>query len=1290
MKRASLAQIAGSVAALIALGLASCGGAPPPPRGGPFVGDGGAPTTITVGSPLCTKARASEDLRPRVDLTGFTTGSMGTGPQLVHTSDLFVRFNAICGGCHVEASTDGKHVTQDTFADVVDASWVAPIKADDKYMPPAPAGKPYSMRSGNDPVILLVKYLEAWLAAGRPKDVFMIDEDLGGAASSTGYGFAPAVASAFTNLGNCVTNAAGYETSTSGVMESMDKFWEDATDLPQNLSQTDLTTFDSEALAATGVIAFVPTYPLWSAGSGKLRHIRVPRGKHVSFDKTRQAFTIPPNTRFYKTFFRKVVDRAGQLTNRKMETRLIVARPATTLPDGTVQQNALFGTYVWSDDETTATLANLPYRDGTPFADQGRTYITDELAYQDVVDSISVGADFDAALAAALKRYPTLQQHYAIPGRVRCVQCHMGSPMQDFVLGFIPLQISRRPTGTGGTYELTGDDEMTQLQRLIDYGVITGMTSPADVVPLELSQGTRRARTEGELAAQAYMIGNCAHCHNPHGLPSVTKPELVTLNFMPSPTDGGIFEMPFEKMSPIRARGAGGDIPIPYITPSLRDYPVATADGIRIDNGQGISPNFSENTVGPPTWTPKYDISAGGRGCGEDTRDTRAYCGKRKDGLTFVPAPWRSLIYRNVDSPFPYFDDYVPFPHMPMNTFSFDCRAPRIMGDWMVGLPAARKTPSISEDTLPRFIPTVVTYIDEFGIKQTVNTSSLADYDSAPQPYVEVKPTDKGYADALIQASARLDEYHAGVRYNYCEDVLSPDIYDPVVSEATPNGYRPAPDRFLLGGTPPLDPTRPGEYVQPAIGVPYHSHFFPYDPTDTPPPWSPRRPEWATSHLIVPPLQDDPSPPAGGNVLSPEVTADRRLVATAINEASLTDALRAYATTEIPYGLWQVKSGCAGQLAKQPKVSSFTGANRPAWMDVAKAPADAPVYMIAPGAALYRHICINCHGPKADGKGLQADALAASSEGEARPANFHEGLFGPSSDPGANLRNTFAMGAGGADAPGWAARYMAWMALGGTLKVIPQDIIHQVEATTILGEKRPNLHLIPGGGEVSANMLNLAKGLCAVVLPDANKARDYFQKYTTFQGVEPYAYPPYEADAAPFIRTNEDKEMWLYLCTQFSPAVVRVYNVHGSAPAEDNPETRTVVLGAFYYADGYPSTAPVLDHQRNVVNGVNPATNYYPACVKMPTNPSDIAFLQQTRLWMLYKMPPCPAEFIANGKVMWSDNGTSDQVSEWYDNMARWSLRGAIATGMSVFSYLSAGGAQMAIKPYYNQCQLLK
>ena len=86
-----------------------------------------------------------------------------------------------------------------------------------------------------------------------------------------------------------------------------------------------------------------------------------------------------------------------------------------------------------------------------------------------------------------------------------------------------------------------------------------------------------------------------------------------------------------------------------------------------------------------------------------------------------MPAPWRSLIYRNVDTPFPYFDDYVPFPHMPMNTPGFDCRAPRIMGDWMVGLPAdAQAARRFPEDALP-------------AIEHRPDAEET--YDDSPQPY---------------------------------------------------------------------------------------------------------------------------------------------------------------------------------------------------------------------------------------------------------------------------------------------------------------------------------------------------------------------------------------------------------------------------------------------------------------------------------------------------------------------------------------------------------------------------
>jgi mono/diheme cytochrome c family protein len=1248
-----------------------------PPRGGPFVPEPPPPPPPPI-APACNPAHASEDLRPRADLTaGGVPGMMMGAQQTVPTKELFSRFNTICGNCHVTGTSGGKHTSEETFATVVDETWLAAMESDDPAicMPqPAALGTPCSVRRNEPDMQALIDNMKAWIAQGRPTDQYTY-EDQGASKGNTAadYMFAPAVAAAMTNLGNCIPNKEAYAISTGGVMESMDEVFAGATALPKTIAETDLITFDSETLAANGVIAYVPTYPLWSDGSGKLRHIRVPRGQTVKFDKDKQTFDIPANTRFYKTFFRKVVDRTGVLRNRKMETRLIVARPPIEHPDGTVDQTALFGTYIWSADETSAKLTDLTYRDGNPFPDETLTYYTDELEYQDILNNgVGPGTDatYDARLQAVLDEHPGLEQRYGVPGKIRCLQCHQGSPTKDFVLGFFPLQVARRADGTGGTYEPTGDDEVTQLQRLIDYGVISGMASPADVLPLEQSEGTRKPRTEGELKAQAYMVGNCAHCHNPRGFPSIAKPALAgVLNFMPDADKGGVFEFKFDTVSPVRQRGANGDVSIPYITPSLNDYPVATDDLVRIDNGISVDPANG----GQPTWTPKFYAGNGVReDCsGGSSPLKRAFCRDRTSGPSDVPAPWMSLIYRNVDTPYQYFDDFVPFPHMPMHTPGYDCRAPRIMAEWMVGLPARLQ-------------------------------------DLKSQPYQEVHPGDPDYAIAVDDANDRLKPYHDGIRYQYCQDVLSADILDPIPSTGP---YQPDTTRFTFQGTPPFDPTRPGEYVQPSIGVPYHDHWFEYDPTEPNGEWSPRRPDWKK---VVVDQEDDITPADGeAKTVPADELRQRHVTIDAINAATLSSELQTYARKKIPFGLWQVKPECAAKLAAQDKVSKFLaaptgdgcGSNACDWISRTNPAPDRAVYQSTPGAMIYRHICFNCHGPNADGKGLQGDALASASDGKARPADFRDGLFGPMASPGANLLKVFSAAMPGStsatDAEQWASRYMAWMALGGTLRRIPQDIIHQVEATTVLGEHRQSLFKLPGAGQVSANMLNLAKALCALVLPDPIADNFLFPDYgDTFKNDR---YPPYNIlpKESPFITTNGDKDMWLTLCSQFSPQVIRVYTLQFQA---------FIHLSAIYYADGYPESALVLDQNQQQVPFVSQATskamgvplaNNYPACFEPPTRPEDIAFLAKPDnanfVASKSNLPPCDPGFLSAGRTLWREGfeGANDPEGQqtyasYVENVSRWMQQGAAAAGMAVFTYLHDGGAQTGVDPYYNECELLK
>ena len=146
---------------------------------------------------------------------------------------------------------------------------------------------------------------------------------------------------------------------------------------------------------------------------------------------------------------------------------------------------------------------------------------------------------------------------------------------------------------------------------------------------------------------------------------------------------------------------------------------------------------------------------------------------------------------------------------------------------------------------------------------------------------------------------ARMVEYHEGVRYQYCQDVLSPDIYDPFVPVVHPEyPYHPNPYQYQTSAdpeTPPLDPMHPDRYVQPRIGVPYHAHWINYDPTEPPPPWVPRRTDWkeilvgGTSDTGVPIGMKSPEQlEADGNQADADAFRRRRAyVARALGESDL-------------------------------------------------------------------------------------------------------------------------------------------------------------------------------------------------------------------------------------------------------------------------------------------------------------------------------------------------------------------------------------------------------------------
>jgi len=1222
---------------------------------GPDGGAGDVPTLPignTSGPLTCTPAQGSEAMPARSSVMSAEASANST--TTVYTENLINLFRANCGGCHVESSLGNFHVTPLTFGKVIDQSVIDRITSDDPslYMPPAgtPGSGAYSQRQPSDPMVVLANLLKQWLAQGRPDELFTVASMDPGDTNS--FLLSPQVGMNLTNIGDCIPSKSGVSTSSS-TMDQMDAFFASATALPTSLSATDLTTLDSTSLAQVGVFAYAPQYPLWSDSSGKLRYIRVPRGHSVTFHKDTQTWDIPPNTRFYKTFLKEVLDSDGNDRFRKIETRVIVTRPDTTLPDGTVQQNALFGTYVWNDDETTATLSQLPLRDGTPFTDSLFEYTLDEPKEQMIRDSMPANLKYQLEVAN-----PGLKRHYAIPGSQRCVQCHMGSPTQDFALGFLPLQIARRASGSGGAYEVTGADEMTQLQRLIDYGVITGMASAADVLPLEQSQGTRTARNDNELKAQAYLLGNCAHCHNPRGFPSLKNPELKdVLNFLPG-ASSGVFQFPLERYSPLRARGIQGDVRIPYITPSLREYPV--------------DPSVSGNN-----WATKSVKTC------TNTSDPVALfmCQGRTDSQpATIPAPWRSLVYRNVDTPFMYADDFVVYPHMPMNSAGFDCRAPHIMADWMVSIPAVRKMPQVDENAL-------------YGNKA---------YDDSEQPYVEVPPTDPAYPDAQAAALARLDEYHKGGRYDFCPDTS--DIVDPAVVAAGGN------DPIVPTSAPLYDPKNPSKLLQPDIGVPDRAHWVVTDLTERPGDWGPRRPDW-NSFLLDNTVDMGDLPPDA--VLRAQELLERANVLAAVRSVSLTQSIKDLVLTDAPFGLWQLKDGCnfSGICKVSDVMAGKSGCGSgtpPRWLTVNGAPpaADAPVYMLAPGAAVFTNICINCHGPQADSHGLLSDAISNMTGGTARVADFRDGLFGLVSSPGSNRAAIFGPGNDQVDADGkttigakimasgltaddWGARYMSWMALGGTRAKIPDAILNIVGTTRVLGVPR-GAHAIPSA---SPNMLKLAQALCAQVIPQVVGG-------VKLDGILETGTLPW-SDISALIDSNGDAEMWQRLCSAGNRPIVRVPVPGAGTWTKDGP-VYILPDQSLYWADDpdhpgpaiFPADAPVLDDRGRLVNGIQP-DSLFSLCVQRPSDPAELAGLETYRTLHPVGgsggplLPYCPDYLFQNTKYKFA-TPLNDNQQLTYPDADKWATRGAVNAGLAVFLYLDQlERGNVHPKPQYNHCEQL-
>jgi len=565
----------------------------------------------------------------------------------------------------------------------------------------------------------------------------------------------------------------------------------------------------------------------------------------------------------------------------------------------------------------------------------------------------------------------------------------------------------------------------------------------------------------------------------------------------------------------------------------------------------------------------------------------------------------------------------------------------------MVSIPALPKHPELTEDVpfdWAAATPPPFTEMD-------------------PQPYREVKPGDPDYENGVYQASKRLAAYRAGPRdKNYCPDTT--DIVDLDVERS--NGNQ------LI----PLDAEVSG---LPKENVPDRPHWITVDLTNPPGAWNPRRTDW--KKILVD--QDFSDEDAATTADRLDALAAQKRVVKLLQDVTLPTQANDFLHQEVPFGIWRQKSGCS--FDKIAKVGDFksgdTAHPRPRWMDIAKntpdgtaITADSPVYSALPGSLVFNMICVNCHGADADSGGRQAQTLAEMTGGTARVANFRVGLFGPFGTGGENRKAIF-----GSDDV--AARYLPWMALGGTKVRIPTPILNLVANTPVLGEPRKNISV------TSANMLQTAQALCRLVgqLP----AGSFDWMGLGELQVQAHLHAKY----GQLLTDVGDAELWTRLCTLNNPPPIHVLTVAG------DPGSYFLQVGARgdYFAKNFPANAPVGDSTGQIRTALT-ADNDSPWCVAESADAGMQTWLH-TQVALKApgasasdaapKLPICPAEFVKEANHL--QGGANDISGKYvYGDIDDWAARGAINAGQAVFVYLDRMISQGKGRDLrYDECEQL-
>ena len=155
--------------------------------------------------------------------------------------------------------------------------------------------------------------------------------------------------------------------------------------------------------------------------------------------------------------------------------------------------------------------------------------------------------------------------------------------------------------------------------------------------------------------------------------------------------------------------------------------------------------------------------------------------------------------------------------------------------------------------------------------------------------------------------------------------------------------------------------------------------------------WVPRNTRW--KDILVPHRLEDKKKALGDRMNDVVYLARLQL----LNDVRIFQRVPEVRADRAPHDPVEAKARMRTGAGQGEEISEFTGAERPLWMDKkdpeaanAKPAPDGAVYSSSPGATVFNAICLTCHGPRADSRGLMAETLADMTGGATRVANLRE------------------------------------------------------------------------------------------------------------------------------------------------------------------------------------------------------------------------------------------------------------------------------------------------------------